>query len=152
MCCLSKQIQITMKHKFVQAHLKVAEIYAQLSYAKRRKVGCVVVKDDTIIAIGYNGTPSGYSNECEDENGNTHPEVIHAEQNALDKIIRSSLSSVDADLFVTCSPCLECAKRIHGARIRKVFYRDKYSSDIGINYLANVGVICEMVKDNAISN
>jgi dCMP deaminase len=141
-----------MKQKFINAHMQVAEIYAQLSYAKRRKVGCVIVKDDTIIAIGYNGTPSGYSNDCEDKDGNTFPEVIHAEQNALDKIIRSSLSSVEANLFVTCSPCLECAKRIHGARIKRVFYRDKYSSDIGINYLSNFGISCEMVKTDATSN
>lgn len=135
-----------MKDKFIKAHMQVAEIYAQLSYAERRKVGCVVVKDDTITAIGYNGTPPGWDNDCEDSWNKTRPEVIHAEQNALDKLVRGTISSVDSVMFVTAAPCIECSKRIFGARISRVFYRDDYHNTDGIDFLTKAGIPCERVE------
>lgn len=135
-----------MKDKFIKAHMQVAKVYAQLSYAERRKVGCVVVKDDTIIAIGYNGTPPGWDNDCEDGWNKTKPEVIHAEQNALDKITRSTMSSIGAYLFVTTAPCMECSKRILGARINRVFYGDEYNNTDGIDFLNAAGIGCEKVN------
>lgn len=136
-----------MKAKFKLAHMRVAQVYADLSYAQRRKVGCVIVKDDTIIGIGYNGTPPGWENICE-ENGATKPEVIHAEQNALDKVIRGTISSVGASIFVTTAPCLECAKRIHGAGIREVYYLEVYRSDDGLKFLAKAGIHIEKIGPN----
>lgn len=136
-----------MKTRMKHAHMAVAEIYAQLSYAKRRQVGCIVVKDDTVIAIGYNGTPEGWSNDCETPDGSkTLPEVIHAEQNALDKVIRSNVSSVGSSVFVTTAPCIECAKRLHGARVKEVFYRDIYRDEVGIDFLRRAGVHVERIE------
>jgi dCMP deaminase len=132
-----------MKKKFIDAHMKTAEVYAKLSSAKRLHVGCVVVKDNTIIGIGYNGMPSGWENECEekvwDKTGDyelkTKPEVLHAETNALAKIARSTNSSEGATLFVTHAPCLDCAKLIYQSGIDSVYYRNGYRNDDGINFL-----------------
>lgn len=134
-----------MNERLVTAHMAAAEIYAQLSYATRRKVGCVIVKADTIIAIGYNGTPPGWNNACEGEDGKTVAEVLHAEQNALDKIVRSTVSSEGATVFVTTAPCMECAKRLMGARVLKVYYRDVYRSDDGLKFLEQSGIQTEKV-------
>ena len=136
-----------MKPKFKIAHMMAARVYAGLSYAQRQKVGCVIVKDDSIIGIGYNGTPPGWDNQCED-NGVTQPEVMHAEQNALDKVIRGTISSVGASVFVTTAPCMECAKRILGAGIRNVFYSDIYRSDEGILFLMKAGIHVEQIHLN----
>ena len=128
--------------------MEVTGIYARLSYAKRLQVGCVIVKDGSIIAIGYNGTPPGWSNECEVPDGSTSVEwVIHAEQNALDKIVRSNVSSVGASVFITHSPCLECAKRLLGAQVKEVFYRDFYRTDAGVQLLLKAGIMCEQFTD-----
>ena len=141
-----------MKQKFIDAHMKAAEVYSQLSSAKRLQVGCVVVKDNTIIGIGYNGMPSGWTNDCEevvnvdpsdpryDYNNftnelKTKPEVLHAETNAIAKIARSTNSSEGAALFVTHAPCLDCAKIIHQAGINSVYYRNTYRSTDGIEFL-----------------
>lgn len=133
-----------MKQKFVNAHMKAAEVYAQLSSAKRLQVGCVVVKDNTIIGIGYNGMPSGWTNECEIELDNgetkTKPEVMHAETNSLAKIARSTNSSDGAALFVTHAPCLDCAKIIHQAGINSVYYRNTYRSTDGIDFLEKCNI------------
>lgn len=127
--------------------MRVAEDYAQLSYANRRKVGCVIIIDG-IVVPGYNGTPEGWDNNCETADGSaTLPDVIHAEQNALDKIVRSTLSSVGASVFVTTAPCIECAKRLHGARVREVFYREVYRSEEGIEFLRRAGIHVEQVKE-----
>lgn len=127
--------------------MKVAQAYAGLSYAQRRQVGCVIVIDD-IVVPGYNGTPAGWDNRCEVPDGSaTLPEVIHAEQNALDKIVRSTLSSVGASVFVTTAPCIECAKRLQGARVREVFYRDVYRNEDGIEFLRRAGIHVERVDD-----
>jgi dCMP deaminase len=133
-----------MKEKFIDAHMKAAEVYAQLSSAKRLQVGCVVVKDNTIIGIGYNGMPSGWTNDCEIELDNgetkTKPEVLHAETNAIAKIARSTNSSDGAALFVTHAPCLDCAKIIHQAGINSVYYRNTYRSTDGIDFLEKCNI------------
>jgi dCMP deaminase len=134
-----------MKQKYIDAHMSVAEVYANLSTAKRLQVGCVVVKDNTIIGIGYNGMPSGWDNVCEDENNKTRPEVLHAETNAIAKIARSTNSSEDATLFVTHAPCLDCAKIIHQAGIKEVFYRNTYRSEDGIKFLLRCNINVEKV-------
>jgi dCMP deaminase len=138
-----------MKQKYIDAHMNAAEVYAQLSTAKRLQVGCVVVKDNTIIGIGYNGMPSGWTNECEDELGNgenkTKPEVLHAETNAIAKIARSTNSSDGAALFVTHAPCLDCAKIIHQAGINSVYYRNTYRSTDGIDFLQMCDIHVEKI-------
>lgn len=147
-----------MKDKFIHAYMDVAERFAQLSTAKKLQVGSVIVKDNRIISIGYNGTPSGWDNECEDPvswpNGDvrflmTKPEVIHAEMNALMKLARSPESGEGAALFVTHFPCIECAKCIYQAGISIVYYRNQYeaSKGCGWNFLNECNI--EMVKVNA---
>ena len=127
--------------------MDVAEQYARLSRAQRRQVGCVIIIDG-IVVPGYNGTPTGWDNRCETVDGSaTLPEVIHAEQNALDKIIRSTLSSEGASVFVTTAPCIECAKRLLGARVKEVFYRDVYRNEDGIDFLRRGGIHVERVND-----
>lgn len=137
-----------MKKKYIEAHMKAAEVYSQLSSAKRLQVGCVVVKDNTIIGIGYNGMPSGWTNDCEIELGNgetkTKPEVLHAETNAIAKIARSTNSSDGAALFVTHAPCLDCAKIIHQAGINSVYYRNTYRSTEGVEFLQ----LCDIHVEN----
>jgi dCMP deaminase len=134
-----------MKQKYIDAHIKAAEVYSNLSTAKRLQVGCVAVKNDTIIGIGYNGMPSGWDNVCEDENFRTKPEVLHAETNCIAKIARSTNSSEGASLFVTHAPCLDCAKIIHQSGINSVYYRNTYRSDDGVNFLQKCGIYVEKV-------
>jgi dCMP deaminase len=129
-----------VKSKFIKAHMDAAEVYAQLSSAERLKVGCVVVKNDRIISIGYNGMPAGWTNNCEDEDGNSKKEVLHAEANAITKIARGNDSAEDATLFCTASPCINCAKLIYQSGISVVYYRDKYKTDEGIQFLLRSGV------------
>ena len=133
-----------MKLKFAMAHMKAAEVYSELSTADRLKVGCVIVQNDTIIGIGYNGMPHGKSNVCEylDDRGEkkTKPEVLHAETNALAKVARSTNTTEDAYMFVTHAPCLDCAKLIYQAGISKVFYRNSYRSSEGVDFLKDSGV------------
>ena len=132
-----------MKQKFIDAHMAAAEVYAKLSSAKRLQVGCVVVKDNTIIGIGYNGMPSGWTNDCEDVIQHsddtvelkTKSEVLHAETNALAKIARSTNSSDNASLFVTHAPCLDCAKLIFQSGINSVYYRNSYRDEKGTDFL-----------------
>ena len=128
-----------MKLKYVDAFLDVAERFAKLSSAKRAQVGSIIVKDNRIISIGYNGMPSGWDNRCEDEyqyedggyEMRTRPEVLHAEANAIAKVAQSNESSTDAVLFCTHEPCIECAKLIHQAGISKVYYSKKYDAAKG---------------------
>jgi dCMP deaminase len=133
-----------MKTKYKLAHMQAAHIYAELSTARRLKVGALVVKDDRIISIGYNGMPKGWDNNCEleleDRTIKTKPEVLHAETNAIAKLARSTESGLDADLFVTHSPCLDCAKLIYQSGIKRVFYANAYRDDSGINFLKSSGV------------
>ena len=118
----------------------MARIWAENSYCERRKVGALVVKDKTIISDGYNGTPSGFENKCEDSNNVTHPYVLHAEANAITKLARSSNNSDGSTLYVTASPCIECAKLIIQAGIKKVVYAEKYRLTGGIDLLRQAGV------------
>lgn len=170
-----------MKQKFVQAYMDVARRFAELSSARRLHVGAIVVKDDRIISIGYNGMPSGWDNECEDKewmNGDaggwlnpdeiyerwpyveynedaeeeyryalkTKPEVLHAESNAIAKLAKSNESGNNSDLFVTHSPCIECAKLIYQSGIRRVFFGEQYRDDAGIRFLKASGIEVEQVK------
>jgi dCMP deaminase len=143
-----------MKQKWIDAFMDTAERFAQLSSAKRLQVGAVVVKDNRIISIGYNGMPSGWTNECEEvveihEDGGvitkTKDEVIHAEANAILKLARDGESGNGASLFCTHAPCVHCAKLIHGAGISKVYYRDTYRDSIGLNFLENCNIEIERV-------
>ena len=129
--------------KFDQSYLDMATVWARNSYCKRRQVGALLVKDRMIISDGYNGTPSGFENICEDENGVTKPYVLHAEANAISKIAKSGNSALDATLYVTASPCLECAKLIIQSGIRRVVYRDEYRLTDGIDLLRRAGIEVE---------
>ena len=118
-----------------QRYLKMAEIWAQNSYCKRRKVGALIVKDKMIISDGYNGTPAGFENICEDEENRTKPYVLHAEANAITKVAKSNNSSEGATLYVTSSPCIECSKLIIQAGIKRVVFTENYRLEDGINLL-----------------
>ena len=130
--------------KFDHSYLEMAEIWAQNSYCKRRNVGALLVKDRMIISDGYNGTPSGFENICE-EDGVTKPYVLHAEANAITKVAKSGNSSEGATLYVTASPCLECSKLIIQSGIKRVVYRDEYRLTDGIDLLRRAGIEVERV-------
>ncbi|MDE6716440.1 MAG: dCMP deaminase family protein [Muribaculaceae bacterium] len=124
-------------------YLRMADIWAENSYCKRRKVGALLVKEKMIISDGYNGTPSGFDNVCEDEaTGATFPYVLHAEANAITKVARSNNSSEGATLYVTTSPCIECAKLVIQAGIKRIVYRELYRITDGVNLLHDAGIEC----------
>ena len=123
-----------------QRYLKMADIWAQNSYCKRRKVGALIVKDKMIISDGYNGTPSGFENVCEDKNNKTKPYVLHAEANAITKVAKSNNSSDGSTLYVTSSPCLECSKLIIQAGIKRVVFTESYRLEDGINLLKRANI------------
>ena len=129
-----------------QRYLSMADIWAQNSYCKRRQVGALIVKDKMIISDGYNGTPSGFENVCEDENNKTKPYVLHAEANAITKVAKSNNSSEGATLYVTSSPCLECSKLIIQAGIKRVVFTENYRLEDGINLLRRAGIEVEQVE------
>lgn len=131
---LQKQIDLDKRY------IRMARIWAENSYCQRRQVGALIVKDKMIISDGYNGTPSGFENICEDETGLTKPYVLHAEANAITKIARSNNNSDGATLYVTASPCIECAKLIIQAGIRRVIYGEHYRLDDGIQLLERAGI------------
>ncbi len=133
--------------KFDRAYLRMAQVWAQLSHCERRKVGAIIVKDRMIISDGYNGTPSGFENCCEDENVKTLWYVLHAEANAILKLSRSTQSAEGATLYLTLSPCKECSKLILQAGIRKLVYIDEYSDEDGIGFLKNHGIEVLKVTD-----
>lgn len=172
-----------MKEKFKQVYMKTAEIFAELSHARRLHVGAIVVKDDRIISIGYNGMPAGWDNNCEDREYmsrdaggwlnpdeiyerwpfeeedidpdlgyvrryalKTRPEVLHAETNAISKLAKSTESGNGASMFITHSPCLDCAKLIYQSGINSVFYRNSYRSEDGIRFLEKSGVVVEKLN------
>ena len=126
--------------KFDQRYLEMARIWAKNSYCRRRQVGALVVKNNMIISDGYNGTPSGFENVCEDDNGVTKPYVLHAEANAITKLARSSNNSEGSTIYITASPCIECAKLIIQAGIRRVVYGEKYRLMDGIELLERAGI------------
>lgn len=142
-----------MKEKCKKAFMETAEIFAKLSTANNLKVGAVAVKDNRILSIGYNGMPSGWTNicewQCEDamgyDTGKTKPEVLHAEANCIAKLARSNESSEDATLFVTHSPCIECAKLIHMSGFKAVFYKHKYRKSDGLEFLKKCNIKVEQL-------
>lgn len=129
--------------QFDRSYLKMAAVWAQNSYCQRRQVGALIVKDRMIISDGYNGTPSGFENQCEDENGVTKPYVLHAEANAITKVAKSNNSSDGATLYITSSPCVECAKLIIQAGIVRVVFSNEYRITDGLDLLrrANIEVV-----------
>lgn len=137
-----KQIQ------FDKSYLQMATVWAKNSYCARRQVGAIIVKDKMIISDGYNGTPAGFENVCEDENGVTKPYVLHVEANAITKVAKSSNSSDGSTLYVTASPCIECAKLIIQAGIKRVVYHDEYRITDGLDLLRRAGI--ELVKYDSI--
>ena len=155
-----------MSKKIDYAHMTAAESYADLSHARRLKVGAIITKDDRVISIGYNGTPAGWDNNCEDEiretftyiideggekyegatiGLKTKPEVIHAESNAIGKLARSTESGDGATMYITHAPCFECSKMIHVAGINKVFYRTPYRNTDGIEFLKQCKIEVEQI-------
>jgi dCMP deaminase len=162
-----------MKQKFIDLYMDWADRTAQLSHAKRLQVGAIIVKEDRVISMGYNGMPSGWDNDCENtvfvpgeealgtdmvalgytqtNNGNwtklkTKPEVLHAETNAISKLAKSSESGNDANIFITHAPCLDCAKLIYQSGINNVFYRNSYRSTDGVDFLKKSGVAVTQIK------
>ena len=127
-------------------YLKMAQIWAENSYCKRRQVGALVVKDQMIISDGYNGTPSGFENVCEDENNVTLPYVLHAEANAITKLARSSNNSEGSTLYITGSPCIECAKLIIQAGIKRVVYAREYRLTDGVDLLRQAGIKVDFIQ------
>ena len=132
-------------NKFDDKYLQMAAVWAKNSYCKRRQGGALLVKDKMIISDGYNGTPSGFENVCEDENGVTKPSVLHAEANAISKVAKSGNSSAGATLYITASPCIECAKLIIQAGITRVVYKDEYRLLDGVELLRRAGIEVEKV-------
>ena len=128
-------------------YLRMAEIWAENSYCVRRRVGALIVREQMIISDGFNGTPAGFENVCEDEDGKTKPYVLHAEANAITKVARSNNSSEGATLYVTASPCLECSKLIIQAGIKRVVYHELYRMSDGIDLLVRAGIECVHVPD-----
>ncbi len=140
------------KRQFDLSYLKMAGIWAKNSYSQRLQVGALLVKDRMIISDGYNGTPSGFENVCEDENGVTKPYVLHAEANAITKVAKSNNSSQGATLYITASPCLECSKLIIQSGIVRVVYRDEYRIDDGLKLLRRAGIEVERISEEEIEN
>ena len=126
--------------RYDEAYMRMAAEWAQLSHCVRKQVGALIVKDRMIIADGFNGTPTGFPNVCENEEGETNWYVLHAEANAITKLARSNNSAVGATLYITMSPCRECAKLIHQAGISRVVYRDEYKDPQGLEFLKQAGV------------
>jgi dCMP deaminase len=149
-----------MKPKVIAAHMQAAEVYAKLSTARRLQVGAIIVKDDRIISIGYNGMPAGWDNNCEEESVElysrpsgaihrtvlkTKPEVLHAEANAIAKVARSSESAENSVLFVTHAPCIECAKLIYQSGVSKVYFKHQYRDQSGLTFLNKASIITEQL-------
>jgi dCMP deaminase len=126
--------------RYDEAYMRMAAEWAQLSHCNRKQVGALIVKDRMIIADGFNGTPTGFPNSCENVDGETNWYVLHAEANAITKLARSNNSSVGATLYITMSPCRECSKLIHQAGISRVVYRDEYKDPQGLDFLRSAGV------------
>ena len=132
--------------KFDKSYIEMAFVWARNSYCKRMQVGALIVKENMIISDGYNGTPSGFDNLCEDENNITKPYVLHAEANAITKVAKSNNSSNGATLYITDSPCIECAKLIIQAGIKRVVYSRKYRIVDGLDLLNKAGVVVEQLE------
>ncbi len=139
---MNNEITSEKQHLLDERYLRMASIWAENSYCIRRKVGALIVKDKMIISDGFNGTPSGFENICEDDNGLTKPYVLHAEANAITKVARSNNSSEGATLYITDAPCIECAKLIIQAGIKRIVYSRAYRIDDGLKLLQRAGIEC----------
>lgn len=133
--------------RYDKAYLRIAEEWGKLSHCKRKQVGALIVKDRMIISDGYNGTPTGFENYCEDEEGYTKWYVLHAEANAILKVASSTQSCKGATLYITLSPCKECSKLIHQAGIIRVVYQQGYKDDSGLQFLAKAGIELQQIED-----
>jgi dCMP deaminase len=140
---MSKKKQL----RYDKAYLRIAKEWGKLSHCQRKKVGAVIVKDRMIISDGFNGTPTGFENPCEDEEGYTKWYVLHAEANAISKVASSTQSCRGATLYITLSPCKECSKLIHQAGIKRIVYQIGYKDDSGLQFLAKAGVEIEQIMD-----
>jgi dCMP deaminase len=137
----------TKQLKYDKAYLRIAQEWGRLSYCKRKQVGAIIVKDRMIISDGYNGTPTGFENFCEDEQGYTKWYVLHAEANAISKVASSTQSCKGATLYITLSPCKECSKLIHQAGIVRVVYNNAYKDDSGVRFLTKAGIDVKLISD-----
>jgi dCMP deaminase len=135
------------QNKYDKAYLRIASEWSKLSYCKRKQVGAIIVRDRMIISDGYNGTPSGFENCCEDEEGLTQWYVLHAEANAILKVARSTQSCENATLYITLSPCKECSKLIHQSGIKRVVYQMGYRDTSGVDFLKKAGVDVDQIED-----
>jgi dCMP deaminase len=142
-----KDKMLQKKIKYDKAYLRIAKEWGQLSYCKRKQVGAIIVRDRMIISDGYNGTPSGFENCCEDEENLTKWYVLHAEANAILKVARSTQSCENATLYITLSPCKECSKLIHQSGIKRVVYHEEYKDTSGIDFLRRAGVEVDLMVD-----
>lgn len=133
-------------NKYDKLFLNICEKYAEMSSSNKKKVGAVIVKNNTIISDGYNGTPCGFDNNCEDENGKTHWYVLHAEANAITKLARSNVSCENSTLYVTLSPCKECSKLIIQSGINRVVYKDSYKDSSGVEFLKKLNIDCNQIN------
>ena len=135
------------REKYDKAYLRIAKEWGNLSYCQRKKVGAIILKDKMIISDGYNGTPSGFENCCEDEDNVTKWYVLHAEANAILKVARSTQSCEDATLYITLSPCKDCSKLIQQSGIKRVVYHQEYKDTSGVDFLTKAGVDLELIVD-----
>lgn len=135
------------QQRYDQAYMRMASEWAKLSHCKRKKVGALIVKDRMIISDGFNGTPSGFDNHCEDDEDNTKWHVLHAEANAILKVANSTQSCKDATLYLTMSPCKECSKLVHQSGIKRLVYKNPYSDTSGLDFLEKAGVKITELKD-----
>ncbi len=133
-------MKVSKQEKYDRAYLRMAQEWGKLSYCKRKQVGAIIVKDRMIISDGYNGTPTGFENVCEDEEGYTKWYVLHAEANAILKVAGSTQSCDGATLYITLSPCKECSKLVHQSGIKRVVYQNAYKDDSGLRFLEKAGV------------
>lgn len=138
---------MSKKNKYDRAYLRIAKEWSKLSYCQRKQVGAIIVRDRMIISDGYNGTPSGFENCCEEEDGLTKWYVLHAEANAILKVARSTQSCEGATLYITLSPCKDCSKLIHQSGIKRVVYHEEYKDCSGIDFLRKAGVEVDLITD-----
>lgn len=137
---------MSKQKRYDRAYLRLAESWSKLSHCKRKQVGAIIVKDNIIISDGYNGTPAGFDNCCEDENGVTHWYVLHAEANAILKVAKSTNNCKDATLYLTHSPCKDCSKLVLQSGIKRLVYKESYKDTSGITFLQNAGLEVEQIE------
>ena len=145
--CSSMSQTASKQFKYDKAYLRLAESWAKLSHCNRKQVGAIIVKDEIIISDGFNGTPAGFDNCCEDENGLTHWYVLHAEANAILKVAKSTNNCKGATLYLTHSPCRDCSKLVLQSGIKRVVYKEAYKDPAGIDFLKNAGLEMVHIKD-----